>query len=324
MAEERIVFLDRDTIAPQITLRRPAFSHQWAEYPRTAPEQVIERAKGASILIVNKVKITGDVIAALPSLKLIAVSATGTDNIDKAAAADRGIAVRNIVNYATTTVPEHVFAMILALKRQLFGYREAVIAGRWQEVDQFCFFDYPVQDLRGKVLGIVGRGSIGGAVGAIGQAFGMAVIYAGRKGAAGPTGAQNEGGSPTVPFAEFLARADVISLHCPLTPDTRNLISTPEFEAMVKRPVLINTGRGGLVDEGALTDALDRGLISAAGFDVVTSEPPPADHPLMQLARRPNVLLTPHTAWASDEAMQGLADQLIDNIEAFVAGSETG
>ncbi len=203
--------------------------------------------------------------------------------------------------------------MIFSLRRSLSAYQEAVRVGRWQAAGQFCFFDYPIRDLAGSTLGIVGGGALGSEVARIAQAFGMEVLFAARKDAP-PT----EG---RVAFGEVLARSDVITLHCPMTPQTRGLIGDAEFAAMTRRPILINTARGGLVDEAALVRALDRGQISAAGFDVATTEPPPFDNPLMSLTGRPNFMLTPHVAWASREAIQTLADQLIDNIEAFVEGA---
>ena len=309
----RIVFLDRQTLAPSVTLRRPSFVHDWVEYDHTAPEQVADRAAGAEIVIVNKVPLRAAALAALPHLKLIAVAATGTDIVDLEACRERGVVVCNIRGYAVHTVPEHVFAMILALRRNLFGYRDAVRRGRWQESGRFCLFDYPIGDLHGARLGIVGEGAIGQAVAAIGRAFGMQPLFAAHRGRTGM-------GRLYTPWDQVLATSDVITLHCPLTPATRGLIGAPEFQAMARRPLLVNTARGGLIDAPALISALDEGRIAGVAIDVLPEEPPPADHPLLALADRPNVLITPHVAWASAEAMQTLADQLIDNVEAFVAG----
>ena len=233
--------------------------------------------------------------------------------VDVKAAAARGIVVSNVRNYATTTVPEHVFALIFALRRSLLAYRDSVRAGRWQTATQFCFFDHPIHDLAGSTIGIVGRGSLGNAVAEIARGFRMEVLFAGRKGEALAP-------SPYAPFAEVLRRSDVITLHLPLKPETRHLIGAAEFAAMERRPILINASRGGLVDEIALGDALRSGQIAAAGFDVATAEPPPADHPLMGLLDLPNFILTPHVAWASREGQQALADQLVDNIDAFWRG----
>jgi glycerate dehydrogenase len=310
----RIVFLDRASIPPHITLRRPRFPHDWVEHDRTAPEDTAARAAGADILIVNKVRVGADAMDAAPGLRLIAVAATGTDCVDLAAAAARGVAVTNIRDYARATVPEHTFALILSLRRSLAAYRESVLAGRWQESGQFCFFDHPIDDLAGSTLGLVGQGALGSSVRRIAEAFGMRVLVAGRKGDDTPPPGRT-------PFAQVLAESDVVTLHCPLTPQTRGLVGRAEFALMARRPLLINTARGGLVDEDALVEALDSGRIAGAGFDVATQEPPPPGHPLMRLAGRPNVLVTPHVAWASRQAIQGLADQLIDTIEAFAAGT---
>jgi glycerate dehydrogenase len=309
----RIVFLDRSTIAPQIGLRRPAFEHQLVEHANTRPDEVVARLKGASVAILNKVPMTSAVLQQLPDLRLIAVAATGTDCVDKTYCEAHGIAVSNIRGYAVNTVPEHAFALIFALRRNVVAYREDVIAGRWQQSGQFCFFDHPIHDLAGARLGIVGEGVLGQRVAEIARALGMVPMFAAHKGRSGL-------GPLYTPWQEVLETADIITLHSPLMPETRNMIAMPEFRAMKRRPLIINTARGGLVDEADLVRALDEGLISGAGFDVTIGEPPPLDSPLMQIARRPNVILTPHVAWASDEAQQALADQLMDNVENFVAG----
>jgi glycerate dehydrogenase len=313
---QKIVFLDRSTLAPQIRLRRPGFAHELIEYDRSAPDEVAARLAGASIAITNKVALTGDLLQRLPDLKLVAVAATGTDCIDKAACAAHGIAVANIRGYAVNTVPEHAFALMLALRRNLVAYRDDVLAGVWQKSGQFCFFDHPIRDLAGARLGIIGEGVLGQRVAELGKAFGMVPMFAAHKGRAGM-------GPLYTPWTDVLATSDVISIHSPLTDETRHMFAMPEFRAMRQRPLIINTARGGLVDERALVQALDEGLVSGAGFDVADGEPPPADSPLMRIAGRPNVILTPHVAWASDEAQQALADQLIDNIENFVGGKPT-
>jgi glycerate dehydrogenase len=309
----RVVFLDRETLSPETTLRAPAFPHRLEVFEKTAPAEVAERIREAEIVITNKAPLRREAIAGARNLRLVAVAATGTDVVDVAACTERGIVVSNIRNYAVNTVPEHTFALIFALRRSIAAYREAVIRGRWQEAGQFCFFDFPIRDLAGSTLGIVGDGVLGRAVADLGRAFGMRILFASYKGVAGM-------GPLYTPFDDVMRVSDVITLHCPLMPQTRNLISEREFALMERRPLIINTARGGLVDEQALAGALDQGRIGGAGFDVVTQEPPPSDHPLMRLAARPNVILTPHVAWASQEAIQSLADQLIDNIEAFWSG----
>jgi glycerate dehydrogenase len=309
-----IAFLDRATIAPHIVVRRPAFEHEFFEYERTAPHEVAGRLAGATIAITNKVRLTPDVLRDLPGLKLIAVAATGTDCVDKEACRELGIAVGNIRGYAANTVPEHTFALMLALRRNLVAYRNDVLAGRWQQAAQFCFFDHPQRDLAGTRLGIIGQGVLGQRVAEIAKAFGMVPMFAARKG-------EPARGTLYTPWEEVLATSDIVTLHCPLTPQTRGLLAMPEFRAMRRRPLIINTARGGLVDEADLVRALDENLVSGAGFDVCAEEPPAEDSPLMLAARRSNVIVTPHIAWASNEAQQTLADQLISNIECFVRGA---
>ena len=309
-----IVFLDSDTISPETTLRSPAFAHQWHQYDRTTSDQAAERIADADIVIVNKVKLSAETLAKAPKLKLLAVAATGTDNIDLAACQQRGIVVSNVRNYAKHTVPEHTFALIFALRRSICAYRDAVKAGRWQEAAQFCFFDHPIRDLAGSTLGIIGDGVLGQAVATIGRALGMRVLFSAHTGRSGQ-------GRLYTPFEHVLKQSDILTLHCPLNTNTRNMIGAPEFAQMARKPLLINTGRGGLVDEAAVGPALKAGQIAGAAFDVTSVEPPPIDHPFMALLDRPDFILTPHVAWASAEAIQALADQLIDNIEAFVAGT---
>ncbi len=307
---EHIVFLDRQSLKANV--RRPAFPHEWEEHAQTPEAEVAQRLSGATIAITNKVPIRRATLEKLPNLKMIAVAATGYDVIDIAACRERGIAVANIRNYAVHTVPEHTFAMIFALRRNLIAYREDVLRGRWQAQDQFCFFDHPISDLHGSTIGIFGEGALGQATASIARALGMRVLFADHP----PPKAQNVAFSdPETVFAE----SDIISLHCPLTPDSRNFIGLEQFKKMTRTAILINTARGGLVDENALKTALETGLIAGAGFDVLTKEPPKEGNPLLDL-HMPNFILTPHVAWASDGAMQFLADQLIDNIEACIAG----
>jgi len=310
----RIVHLESESIIAE--LRRPAFAHAWVEYPKTRPDEVVDRLAGASIAITNKVPITAAAVDALPELKMVAVSATGTNNVDLEACRRRGVVVANIRGYAEHTVPEHVFALLLALSRNLVAWRATVQAGAWQRSAQFCLFDHPIRDLHGATLGLVGSGSLGNGVVRLAEAFGMRVLRAERRGAAVVRPGYTA-------FAEVLREADAVSLHCPLTADTQGLIGEAELRAMKPSALLINTARGGIVDEAALVRALKEGWIAGAGFDVLTAEPPPAEHPLLdpELLVLPNFLLTPHVAWASRPAMQALADQLIANIEAFAAGT---
>lgn len=310
----QVVFLDRDTVSPQTNLRPLSFEHELHVFGRTTRDQVPERIANADIVITNKVPVRREAIEQARRLKMVAVAATGTDNIDLDACADKGVVVSNIRGYAIHSVPEHTFALIFALRRSIVAYRESVKAGRWYDAQQFCYFDYPIKDLAGSTLGIVGEGALGQSVAEIGRALGMRVLFAARK------GAQHQGSLYT-PFEQLLAQSDVISLHCPLNEHTRDLIDAPEFALMKRKPLLINTARGGLVNEAALVQAMRSGQIGGAGFDVTVPEPPDNQHPLVQLLDLPNFILTPHVAWASDEAAQTLADQLIDNIEAFHCGS---
>ena len=334
----RIVFLDRDSL--QAAVRRPAFAHDWAEYPASTAQEAVARLAGASIAITNKVPLRADAIAQLPDLKMVAIAATGSDNVDLAACRARGIVVANIRNYSLVSVPEHCLSLILALRRQLQAYRADVAAGKWQQSSRFCLLDHPIADLAGSRLGIVGYGALGRKVAQLGRAFGMQVCVATRsppslvkdlaKETAGDAAketandaAGDADGIVRMPLAELLRTADVISLHLPLTEQTRHLIGAPELAAMKPTALLINTARGGLVDEAALARALLDGAIGGAGFDVLSKEPPEPANPLLAPAvlALPNFILTPHVAWASSGAMQTLADMLIENIDAFQAGS---
>lgn len=306
----RVVFLDRASL--KATVRKPRHATDYVEYQKTAVEEIVPRLAEAEVAIVNKVPMRAPTLEKLPKLKLIAVAATGYNVVDVAYCKAHGIAVANIRNYAVHTVPEHAFMMILALRRSLLAYRQDVESGVWNKSDQFCFFTHPIGDLHGATLGIIGEGAIGQGTAAIGRAFGMKVLFADHP----PPKME---GVIFTPHEQVLAEADVISLHCPLMPSTRNLIDLAAFRKMKRSALLINTARGGLVDEAALIQALDEGLIAGAGFDVLTVEPPKDGHPLLDV-RRPNFILTPHIAWASDGAMQFLADQLIDNIDAWASG----
>lgn len=312
----RIVFLDRDSVIA--TLRRPQFEHSWTDYPATTAAQAGERlrAAGASIAVTNKVPLRAADLAMLPELKMIAVAATGTDIIDLAACRERGIIVSNVRNYAVHTLPEHVFALMLALRRRLVELRGDIEAGKWERSSTFCILDHPIDDLAGSKLGLIGYGALGKSVARIARAFGMEVLVHTRS----PLADAAQDGVREVGFDELLETSDIISLHLPLSDQTRHLIGAPELRRMQRSALLINTARGGLVDEAALAEALQSGVIGGAGFDVLSKEPPPADHVLLKL-RLPNFILTPHTAWASGQAMQVLADQLIDNIEAWHAGT---
>lgn len=308
--KEYVVFLDRATLIAD--LRFPEFDHTWVEHPDTPPDEVAEALWRASIAIANKTPITRAVIESCHKLKLVAVAATGVNNVDLEACRERGIAVCNIRGYAEHAVPEHVFMLLLALRRNLLAWRTSLRQGAWGQAKQFCLFDHEIHDLAGSTLGLIGYGNVGAGVEKLALAFGMKVLIA-----------EHQGATTIRPghtaFDEVLARADHISLHVPLTEATRDLIGAREFGLMKKNAVLINTARGGVVNEAALVSALKTRRIAGAGFDVLSTEPPREGNPLLDLDL-PNFLLTPHVAWSSREAMQGLGDQLIDNIEAFVRG----
>ncbi|HYP01197.1 MAG TPA: D-2-hydroxyacid dehydrogenase [Pyrinomonadaceae bacterium] len=309
---QRIVFLDRNTLGAE--LRPPAFAHEWHEYGETRAEEVVARLREASIAVVNKVKITGAQLAELPALRLIAVAATGTDNIDLRSCREHGVAVSNVRGYATHTLPEHVLMLMLALRRNLMSYVRDVRNGEWQRAGQFCLLTHPIGDLHATTLGIVGYGALGQSVERLARAVGMNTLVAERKAASGRRAREGR-----TPFAEVLGASDIITLHTPLNAETRHLIGAPELASMKRTALLINCARGGVVDETALVEALRTGIIAGAGVDVLSREPPGEGEALLELDL-PNLIVTPHVAWASRQAMQALADQLIDNIEAFVGG----
>ena len=307
---ERIVFLDKGSLRANI--RRPVFPHEWVDYDETEAADVVERLKGATIAVTNKVRLRKAELEQLPELGFIAVAATGVDIIDIEYCRQRSLPVSNVRNYARHAVPEHALMLMLTLRRNLVRYLEDVRDGAWAEAHTFCLFNHPIHDLNQSTLGIIGYGALGRAVERLALAFGMTVLISEHKGARNiRTGRAS--------FDEVLRTSDIITLHAPLTGETRHMISTDELERMKPSAILINTARGGLVDERALASALKRGTIGGAGFDVLSTEPPREGNPLLELTL-PNFLLTPHNAWASIEAMQALADQLVDNIEAYARG----
>ncbi|WP_419692961.1 2-hydroxyacid dehydrogenase [Mannheimia haemolytica] len=311
-----IVFLDRTGIPATHDIPRPNFPHTWTEYATTSADQTFERVKEADIIITSKVLLQRDLLAKLPKLKLIAITATGTNNVDLAAAKELGIAVKNVTGYSSVTVPEHVIGMIYSLKHRLADYhRDLITSDRWATCGQFCYVDYPIHDVRGSTLGIFGKGNIGAEVARLAQAVGMQVIFAEHQGA-------TEIREGYTAFEEVFKQADIISLHCPLTEQTQNLINAETLALMKPTAYIINTGRGPLIDEQALLEALEQGKIAGAALDVLVKEPPEKDNPLMLAAKRlPNLLITPHVAWASDSAVTTLVNKVTQNMEEFV---ETG
>ena len=285
-------------------------------YGTTPEEKVLERIKGFDIVITNKTAITDQVLQQTKSIKLICVLATGTNVVDKHAAYDRGIPVCNCVAYGVDSVVQHVWSLILALHNNLLSYSKDVSRGEWQRSDQFCFIDHPIVELKGRTLGVIGHGNLGKGVVKIASAFGMDVIICQKIGGDRASVAADTG----IPFDEFIQQADVISLHCPLTPATENLFTREVFQRMKPGAFLVNAARGGIVNEQALADALKEGVIAGAATDVITEEPPVNGNVLLA-GNIPNLLVTPHIAWASLEARSRIVEQTADNIAAYIAGA---
>lgn len=279
---------------------------------QSAPGQLAERLRGAQVAITNKVHLDANTLAACPDLKLILISATGTNNIDLAAARNQGITVCNCQGYGTPSVAQHTLMLLLALATRLPDYHAAVQAGAWQKATQFCLLDFPIIELEGKTLGLLGHGELGSAVARLAEAFGMRVLLGALPGR--PSRADR------LPLNELLPQVDALTLHCPLNQHTRNLIGAAELALLKPTALLINTARGGLVDEQALADSLRAGHLGGAAFDVLTEEPPRAGNPLLA-ADIPRLIITPHNAWGSREARQRIVGQLKDNAEAFFAGA---
>ena len=307
---ERIVFLERNTI--QANFRRPQFDHEWIEYAESFPEQVVERVRSASIIISNKLSLGAPQLSAAPDVKLIAIAATGSDCVDLHYCRGRGITVCNVRGYAVNSVPEHVLMLILALRRNLLAYRQDVSEGKWQHSKQFCLLAHPLHDIKDSTIGIIGYGSIGESMARLAESLGMRVLISEHKDAATVRAGRTA-------FSDLIQQSDVVTLHCPLTDDTRDMFGPNEFEMMKRSALLINTARGALVQDDALIDALQSETIAGVAVDCLREEPPRNGSALLDL-NLPNFIVTPHVAWASDEAVQALADQVIDNIESFIAG----
>lgn len=307
------VFLDTKTLGDDVDLAPiEQVAGELVKYDRTSPDDVTHRIQGFDTVLVNKVQLTRDHLEACPELQTIAVVATGLNNIDLNAAKERGIRVLNVLGYGRSTVAQHTMALMLALATRLLDYNRDVQAGRWNKSDMFCLMNHPILELEGRTLGIIGYGDLGQGVAERAKAFGMNIILGARPGQ--PAGEVD--GYPRVPLDELLQRADVVSLHCLLTDSTRNLIGTRELNMMKKEALLINTSRGGLVDEVALADALRTGMIGGAGFDVLTEEPPRSGNPLLA-DDIPNLIVTPHSAWASREARQRIVDIMARNMASI-------
>ena len=310
----RAVFLDFDSVTrgdiDRTVLERVV--SPWIFHGDTESSQLLERIHNAEIIVTNKTALDRAIIFAENRLKLICVAATGYNNIDLVAAAEGGVAVCNVRGYATQSVTQHVFMLMLALTRHFMDYQQLVKSGGWQSSRFFCRLDYAIDELTGKSLGIIGYGELGRAVARVAEVFGMQVLIAEHKGV--PSSSIRTGRKP---FDEVLARADFISLHCPLSPDTRELIGQLEFGLMKPTAYLINTARGALINENALLKSLETGEIAGAAIDVLQGEPPEHGHPLLAYAHS-NLIVTPHIAWASRESRQRLLVLLAENIHNFI------
>ena len=307
------VFLDKGTFSDNVDLPAPTGVTDYITYNETTQNNdlIIERCQHADIIITNKVQISADVIAKLPKLKLIQLTATGMNNVDQDACDAHGIALYNVAGYAVKSVPEHTFMLMLNAMRAGLYYHNKVTDGTWVEDGNFCLLDIPLIDLEDKTLGIVGVGTIGKRVSEIARAFGMTVLWA-----------EHQGRTPRnddyTAFDEVLACADVISLHCPLKDDTKHLINKDTLAKMIKQPLLINVARGGIVDSQALTDAIHSEQILGYGSDVFEQEPIAADDPLLALGEHPRVIFSPHNAWGSKSAQETLWQMLSKQVSDFI------
>ena len=306
------LFLDKASLYPDdldLTVLEDLADWQW--FDKANPGDIGHSLQLAEIIVSNKVVIDRALIERCENLKLVCVAATGFNNIDIAAANERGVKVCNARAYATASVVQHVFSQVLSLNRKLSSYHRAAIDGHWSRSDFFCYFGEPISDLEGKTLGIIGYGELGKHVAKVAEGFGMDILVARR----------NDGDKRVgrVTREKLLKAADVISLHCPLTSDNYHMISAHELSMMKSTTILINTARGGLIDESALLSALKDNEIAAAGLDVLEHEPPVAGNPLLDY-HADNLIITPHIAWASQQARQRLLNEIVLNIQAYQSG----
>lgn len=309
----KAVFLDQHSLDQQdldFSALEAVFD-EWVMYPQTASEQVLERIRDADVVISNKVLLNAQALKQNPQLKLILISATGTNNVDLVQAKAQGIVVCNCQAYGTSAVAQHTLMLMLALSTSVIQYNQAVKQGQWNQSSQFCLLDFPIVELAGKTLGIVGYGELGKAVAKLAEAFGMKVLIG-----ALPNRPQQ---LDRVAFQDLIGQVDYLSLHCPLTEDTRDLIDADVFDAMKPTAFLINCARGGIVNEQALVDALKQGKIAGAATDVLSVEPPKEGNVLLA-DDIPNLIITPHSAWGSREARQRMVQQLVENAVAFKNG----
>jgi glycerate dehydrogenase len=315
----RIVILDSfaaDQGDPSYTWQGLRALGDLAVYPRTHEDDILARCRDARAVLTNKVDIRGELLEMLPEIRYVGVMATGTNMVDLEAARARGVAVTNVPGYATDAVAQLVFALILRLTHDVAGHDAAVKAGAWARSPDFCFFKQPLVELAGKTIAVVGTGAIGGAVARIAEAFGMHVLSAAVPGAPAPSG------KARVRLTDALAEADIVTLHCPLTPVTRGMVDDTFLRAMKPKAILINTGRGQLINETDLLAALEGGRLGGVGLDVLSSEPPPPNHPLLdaRAAWASRLIVTPHIGWGTVEARRRLEQALTRNLQSFVAG----
>lgn len=312
----RAVFLDKGTFSDGVDLPAPAGVTDYITYDDTPADSdlIIERCQDAEIIFTNKVQITAEVIAKLPKLKLIQLTATGMNNVDQEACKEHNVTLYNVAGYAVKSVPEHTFMLMLNAMRAGIHYHQKVVDGTWRDNGNFCLLDIPLVDLEDKTLGIIGVGTIGKRVTEIARAFGMTVLWA-----------EHQGRTPRnddyTAFDEVLAQADVISLHCPLNEHTQHLINKDTLAKMTQQPLLINVARGGIVDSQALADAVHNEQILGYGSDVFEQEPITADDPLLSLSDHPRVIFSPHNAWGSKSAQETLWQMLSEQVADFITNS---
>lgn len=314
MTLRRAVFLDHSSLDLgdlDLSRLRGCFD-ELQLHPTTAPHKVAERLQGASVAITNKVHLDAAALAACPDLRLILVSATGTNNVDLQAARAQGIVVSNCQGYGTPSVAQHTLALLLALATRLPDYQQAVADGKWAQARQFCLLDFPIVELEGKTLGLLGHGELGGAVARLAEAFGMRVLSGQLPG--------RPARDDRLSLAELLPQVDALTLHCPLNDSTRNMIGAAELALLKPGAFVVNTARGGLIDEQALADALRSGHLGGAATDVLSVEPPVNGNPLLA-GDIPRLVVTPHSAWGAVEARQRIVGQLAENAEAFLQGN---
>lgn len=309
----KAVFLDRSTFSTDLELSLPASVSDCQVYPQTPndTQTIVERCQNADIIITNKVQLTAEIIQQLPKLKLIQLTATGMNNVDKLACEQQGIALKNVAGYAVKSVPEHTFMLMLSVMRAGRHYHQQIANGNWQRDGRFCLLDMPLIDLEGKTLGIIGYGTIGRRVAQIAKAFGMNVLIA-----------EHQGKSPRnanyTAFDDVLAQANVISLHCPLTETTEKLINTSTLEKMTNKPLLVNVARGGVVDSEAVVMAIKNGQLLGYASDVFIDEPLQDNDPLLSIINHPRVLFSPHNAWGSENAQLTLWQILCEQVNEFI------